>query len=190
MINDHMRQGDSTVSMKEHWTTPSCLITIQAWAAEGATIKNIAERIGVSRSTFYKWRKDDPSLEEALSKGSAQANKEVEKSLFLRAVGYDYEEIKYKNVYDPIAREHRQVEESRVKKHMPGDTTAMMFWLRNRVPEKYRYNTPRELNGIQAHPSYSTWEKWMGVDWQAWQDGLKEQRRTLERIDPTKKKKK
>ena len=160
-----MRQGISTLSQKERWSTPEHLSLITALAAEGFTIKQIAEKIGVSRTTFYKWRQDEPLIEEALEKGTAEANWEIEKSLFQRALGYDVEEIKYKWKYDANAREYKWVEDTKILKHVPGDSTCMLFWLRNKMPDEYRNNVQRELNGIQAHPSYRSWEKLNGVNW-------------------------
>lgn len=59
-------------------------------------------------------------------------DRQVEKSLLQRALGYSYEETSEK--YEDGELTERKV----TKKHIPPDTTAQIFWLKNRKPEQWR----------------------------------------------------
>ena len=57
---------------------------------------------------------------------------QVENVLLKRALGYDFQE-------ERIERSDKDgVKVVQTLKHVPGDTTAQIFWLKNRRPDKYR----------------------------------------------------
>lgn len=60
----------------------------------------------------------------------------MENALLKRALGYDYEETTtdIQETTDGQQRKHIR----KVKKHVPGDVLAMMYWLKNRRPDKWR----------------------------------------------------
>lgn len=66
-----------------------------------------------------------------LKKGKDVADYEVESALFKRAKGYEYTEIKTKAGEDGI-------ETTTTSKHVPPDTGAAIFWLKNRRADKWR----------------------------------------------------
>lgn len=111
-----------------------------AWAlaAAGLTNQEMAKTMGIATSTFNKWRKDREEFEEAVQMGKGIADAKVEKSLFKRALGYDYEEKKVITTIDPKTGETLPVRIEKVTKHVPPDTTAQIFWLKNRKPEDWR----------------------------------------------------
>lgn len=49
--------------------------------------------------------------------------------MFKRAAGYDYEEVKEEYQNGELTKKVV------TKKHIPGDITAQIFWLKNRRPE-------------------------------------------------------
>lgn len=81
---------------------------------------------------MYTWKKKFPILAESLKKGKDVVDRQVEKSLLQRALGYSYEEISEK--YEDGVMTERKV----TKKHVVPDTTAQIFWLKNRKPEQWR----------------------------------------------------
>lgn len=90
----------------QEWLTDDGLLLLEGWARDGLTDEQIAERIGISRSTLSEWKKKYSDISDALKKG-----KEV----------VDY-----------------QVENALLQKALSGDTTAIIFWLKNRRPDKWR----------------------------------------------------
>lgn len=109
-----------------------------AWslAIRGATDEEMAEAFGISRRTIPRWRKEHPSFDEAITKGKACADAKVEKSLFQRATGYDYDEVERVIEYDKDGNV-KPVKRRTVTKHVPADVGAMCFWLKNRNSDEW-----------------------------------------------------
>lgn len=116
----------------EYWLTSDGLLLLEAWARDGLIDEDIAHNVGISPATLYEWKKRFPEISEALKKGKEIVDIQVENALFKRAMGYEYEETKI------IISEKDGKRVETVKKQMPPDTTAQIFWLKNRKPEKWR----------------------------------------------------
>lgn len=109
-----------------------------AWslAIRGATDQEIADSFGVSRRTIIRWRQEHESFEEAIIRGKSGADAKVERSLFKRALGYDYEETE--KVIEVDKDGNPKPAKVRTKKvHVPADVGAMCFWLKNRAPDEW-----------------------------------------------------
>lgn len=104
----------------------------------GATDKELAEFFSVSEQTLNKWKKDFPEFLESLKKGKSIADANVASKLYNRAIGYDYEEKHYETKQPKKDVPPELVEAKRIRKHVPADTTAAIFWLKNRQPDKWR----------------------------------------------------
>lgn len=102
----------------------------------GATEQEICQKLGVSVARFGEYKKEFQELRESLKKGRSDADDTVEAALFRRATGYTTEEVKT-NTYVDNNNNQRQFRVS-VTKEIPPDTTAAIFWLKNRRPEKWR----------------------------------------------------
>lgn len=100
-------------------------------AASGATDREIAEQFKVSVRTLHFWKKDHPDLLDALKVGKHPADERVVQSLYHRAVGYTFESEKIFHYQGKILR-------AKTIEHVPPDTTAMIFWLKNRRPAEFR----------------------------------------------------
>lgn len=111
----------------------------------GATDQELADFFDVTIRTINRWKVVHPEFADALRRGKDVADERVEASLYHRAMGLEYEEanpVKLKKVlYDgdgkKVAEEER-VEIVMVKKVIPADTTAAVFWLKNRRAEQWR----------------------------------------------------
>ena len=110
------------------WLEKDKLILLEGWARSGLTDEQIAKNIGIATSTFYEWKKKELEFSEALKKGKEVIDFEVENALLKRALGYEYEEETYEN----------GILTKKVKKQVAPDTTAQIFWLKNRQVEKWR----------------------------------------------------
>lgn len=116
-------------------------IIVSALAEHGKTDEEIAASLGVSRDTFHKWRKKYPELKEVTDNGKAIADKVVEDSLYNRANGYSAKEKKI--VKNPDGTVRQEITE----KFIAPDTTACIFWLKNRKPKEWRDKQEIEHNG-------------------------------------------
>lgn len=108
----------------------------------GATDRDLAELFQVSTVTLNAWKVQFPEFLNSLKQDKAIADARVERSLFQRAVGYSHEE-------DDIRVIENQIVVTPTIKHYPPDTTACIFWLKNRMPEQYRAN-PEDGGGNGA----------------------------------------
>jgi hypothetical protein len=99
----------------------------------GATDQHLADSFGVSTVTINAWKAEFPEFLNSLKIGKEPADNMVERSLFQRALGYSHPE-------DDIRVIDGQIVITPTIKHYPPDTTACIFWLKNRRPEQYRAN--------------------------------------------------
>ena len=97
----------------------------------GATDRQMAEFFGVCEATINNWKNDHPSFLESLNTSKAQADAMVAKSLFKRALGVTITEEK-----DESGTNGSKT--TTTTKEVPPDTTAAIFWLKNRQPEIWR----------------------------------------------------
>lgn len=122
------------------------MLSLEGWAREGLTDEMIAKKIGIRRETLYAWMKQFPNISNAIKKGKAPVDFQVENALLKKALGYEYEEA-VTEIYDVpsgkvdqegniiyIQKKHIR----KVKKIIPPDATAMIFWLKNRKPAVWR----------------------------------------------------
>lgn len=116
----------------QEWLTPEGLLKIEGWARDGLTDEQIAEKMGIAVKTLYEWKKRYGKICEALKRGKEVIDRQVENALLKRALGYTYEEIKEKQEGGVIT------ERTVTKKEVVPDTTAQIFWLKNRKPEVWR----------------------------------------------------
>ncbi|OCN03581.1 transposase [Erysipelotrichaceae bacterium MTC7] len=118
---------------------------IEAWARRGAIEADIAKNLNVARSTFENYKRDYPELREALRNGKEPADLQVEAALFKKAVGYEYKEVR-NEVTDGGWKEVVTT------KQVAPDTTAQIFWLKNRRPDLWRDKQDVELSGEVNNP--------------------------------------
>lgn len=124
------------------WITPDGLLKVQAWARNGLTDEQIAHNIGISKETFYQWKKTFPDFSDALKKGKEVVDIQVENALLKRALGYTFTEVTRERVIEPDPSTGQPVEKlvvtKEVVKEVQPDTTAQIFWLKNRKPQDWR----------------------------------------------------
>lgn len=115
----------------EQWLTSEGLALLEGWARNGLTEEQIAHNCGIASKTLRAWKKAYSPISTALKKGKEVVDLEVENALFKRAIGYDYEETKTEQTANGVSV-------TTYRRHMPPDTTAQIFWLKNRKPEVWR----------------------------------------------------
>ena len=117
------------------YLTEDGLTKLTGWAKDGLVDEQIANNIGIARGTLYEWKRKYPAIDDALKKGKEVVDFEVENALFKRALGYEYQETK---VIRETINGVEHVREEVTQKHMPSDSTSMIFWLKNRQPDKWQ----------------------------------------------------
>ena len=104
----------------------------------GSTDKEISEKLGVSYSTFKKYKAENKTLKDLMAECKNKKNEAVEKALFDNAVGYEYEEetpVKIKEEFkedDGTILVKERVVVKKVKKFSKPDLNAQKYWLNNK----------------------------------------------------------
>ena len=116
----------------QQWLEQEGLTLLEGWARDGLTGEQIAGNIGINTSTLYDWKNKFPKISEALKKGKEVVDIQVENALLKRALGYDFQETRV----EKSDKDGTKIIQT--LKHIPADTTAQIFWLKNRRPDKWR----------------------------------------------------
>jgi len=143
---------------------PSFCRIAKAMAKLGATEREIAQALDVSVATLQRWVHERPKFRAALKPGKQAADDRVERSLYQRATGYSfdseeiftYDYVETKKV-EGTKGEVRLIQEKRVLrvpvvKHVPPDSTAIIFWLKNRRKLAWRNYVAAEISTPPGKP--------------------------------------
>ena len=113
----------------------------------GATDKELADFFEVCEDTIYEWKEKHKQFSESIKKGKTQADAEVVNKLYNRALGFKYNEITFEKIDskqniemtedDDIIASDTYKKKIVTKEALP-DTTAQIYWLKNRQKEKWR----------------------------------------------------
>lgn len=134
------------------WITDEGLIKIEGWARDGLTNEQIAHNIGVARKTLQDWVSKYSDISDALKRGKEVVDRQVENALLKRALGYQYDEVTREIVFDEISQKDELTVTKIVTKEVAPDTTAQIFWLKNRKPNEWRDRKDIEHSGgIATH---------------------------------------
>lgn len=123
------------------WLTDDGLILLEGWARDGLTDKEIAEKMGISQSTFYDWRNKFPQFSDALKSGRKPITSIVENTFFETKLQPQTvkETTKEKTIHRDangnVTGSTEHIKET--ERYIPADTTAMIFYMKCRMPEKY-----------------------------------------------------
>lgn len=119
----------------------------------GATDEDFARAFDVSEQTINTWKKVHPSFLDSLKKGREEADAKVASRLYNRALGYSHEDIDVRAV-SVGNNGGSEIVKTPIVKHYPPDTTAAIFWLKNRRPQNWRDTKSVELN-VQGEITHS-----------------------------------
>lgn len=111
----------------------------------GFTDKQLADFFDVNESTITRWKQKYPEFRTSIKSGKVVADAQVVESLFKRAMGMEVTEVE---VRDDGKKKVKRV----IKKYIPPDTTAQIFWLKNRQPELWRDKPTVENSAQEAVP--------------------------------------
>ena len=139
MTEKRKRGRPKTTVAEKLANIPLDLQKIEQMAREGLTDVMIGSILGLSEVTINAW-KANPEFALALKKGKDDADKQVIKSLYQRATGYDHEDTYFSNYQG-------QVTATPYTKHYPPDVVAQIFWLKNRQSADWRDRQDITSNG-------------------------------------------
>lgn len=151
----------------QEWITPDGLLQIEGWARDGLTDEQIAKNLGIAARTLYEWQDRYPQIHQALKKGKAPVDLEVENALFRRAVGFEYEETVEEVRQMPGGKSYKTIR--KITKYALPDTTAQAIWLNNRKPKSWQRDR-RVPEGAAAETNDGFLEALNGTAADDWDD--------------------
>lgn len=134
------------------WLKDENLAKVTKWAKDGLFDCQIADKMGINKSTFYEWIKIYPEFSDAIKKGKEIADKEIVNALYKRALGYSYKEIREEYVTDDNGvirdKDGKSTKEVTVThKSEPPNTAALIYWLNNRRPDEWSNKSKLDVDG-------------------------------------------
>jgi hypothetical protein len=103
----------------------------KSMCALGATDPDLAEHFGVTLRCIDMWKVKYADFSEAIKAGKSPPDDRVERALYQKAIGYEYDAVKiFMAGGQPVIVPYRE--------KCPPDTTAAIFWLKNRRPDQWR----------------------------------------------------
>lgn len=125
-------------SKVDKWLTDEGLTLLECWARDGLTDEQIASNMNIHVSTLYSYQNKYSEISESLKKGKEVVDYEVENALLKRAMGYECVETIQETKWNPSTEQFELVESKKVTKQVVPDTTAQIYWLKNRKPKQWR----------------------------------------------------
>ena len=115
------------------------LLLIECLARDGATKKEIANKLGVHLKTLWQWGKENPEIEDALARGKDLVDYKVENALLKAALGYTKKKsVTY--IGTVKANGNRAIGGETIEEEVGPNVTACLAWLNNRRPDKWKRN--------------------------------------------------
>lgn len=105
---------------------------IKGWYRNGADDNTVASNLNIGRSTYALYKSQYDELYQASLEGKEEADIKVESALYKRAIGYTV------TLKEEKLDKNGDVRVLEKDMHVPGDTTAQIFWLKNRLPKQWR----------------------------------------------------
>lgn len=116
----------------------------------GATDRELADFFGVTEKTLNNWKLESDEFLQSLKSGKNEADDRVERSLFARAIGYEHDDLDIRVI-------EGRIEQTPIIKRYPPDTTAAIFWLKNRRKEEWRDKVDVNHGGQDGNPVSMNW---------------------------------
>lgn len=104
----------------------------------GLIEKEIADFFEIGLTTLKRWKEEYPEFRATLKGAKTLADAEVASKLFHRATGYSHPDVDIRVIDSKIVV-------TDLVKYYPPDTTAAIFWLKNRQPAKWRDKPPEDV---------------------------------------------
>lgn len=111
----------------------------------GATNEELARSFDVHVDTIKEWLNVYPEFSASVKEGREIADANVANRLYKRAMGYEHQAVKI--FANPTTGAEQIIPYT---EHYAPDTTACIFWLKNRQKGKWRDKTEQEVTGTMT----------------------------------------
>lgn len=108
----------------------------------GLTDVQVCDFFNIAESTLNEYKNKYPEFSESLKDWKQEADLKVEKCLYQRALGYEFDEVTRENIVIDGKEVESAAKVKTIRKHYAPDVTAQIFWLKNRQPVQWREKQP------------------------------------------------
>lgn len=137
-----INEDDIHSSISRGLYTDEILPLLEKYCKAGLNNKQIATSLGIGEKTFYEWRRDKPQFAQSLKKYRGVTDIMVENALFKSAVGFEFQETTLERRRTGKDEQGQWIYEMVptviTNKHIPGNAISQIFYLKNRMPERYK----------------------------------------------------
>lgn len=152
--SEHKRSGQPT-KYKKSFDKMAYI----ACAEGGFTDLKLARLFGIAKATLNNWKRSHPKFLASIQKGKDEYDlATAENSLKKRVNGYNYKEVTKKRVVVRDENNYVVLDENgkpktelqitkTISRHIPGDPRSIMFFLKNRNPERWPDRFDVEVGG-------------------------------------------
>ena len=123
--------------IKEYWTQGEGLVQLKEWVNNGLNDREIIKNMGISRQTFYTWKREFPLMRSVFSIGRKFAAVDLENTMIQSARGFYYTE-------EVVDNKGNIVE---VKKWQAPNSAVQIFLMKNWDKKNYRDRWELEHSG-------------------------------------------
>lgn len=117
------------------WLTEDSLLLLKKMARDGLTDKEIAQSIGISRETLYRWMRRDEKIKTTIAEGRRPVIVEVEDAFIKECLGY--------HAVDETITEYPDgtIKKTTTKRYMRPSVNAQALFMRMRDPAHWAEDT-------------------------------------------------
>ena len=124
----------------DYWRTEDGLTFLTAWARDGLTDYQIADKAGVSKDTIASWKRKYPEIRDAINTPKELVDYKVENALLKAALGYKTKKVKVTIGKKLVSGEAFQVLKETTEEEVPPNVMACLAWLNNRKFDQWKRN--------------------------------------------------
>ena len=146
------------------------LETIRGWVAAGATLDEIAEALGIVKSTLCVYKNKYPELKDAFSRGRKTVELNIRGALYKKAIGFEYNETRVSTRTREADEDGEPVEivysETYTRYSPPSETAAAML-LRNIAPDytdRDKTSTNLRKRELELREKIASANNWLDED--------------------------
>lgn len=140
-----MAKRRQRVTNYKEWLSEERLNQIKSWKGEGISHEALAERIGINRTTLYSWISKYPEIAQAVKEGQQRTVQYIENALMRKINGYTLRDTKRYKTTDKDGNVVERIEVT--EKEVGPDTTAIIFALKTKDPERWNEKITMEHSG-------------------------------------------
>ena len=127
---------------------------IERWCNIGATDAEIVQNLGISKDTFYSYKKKHPEFSELIKRARKRPVLEIKAALYKRAIGFQYEETETITDNEGFSRTRKVV-----KTALPDPASAMIL-LKHWAKDEGWTNDPAMLELRKREVELKEKENW------------------------------